>query len=84
MSDNFLSLDWRVAPPPKEVIHRLEQIFTDLDDKTKSGTTLRLSQSTAKKAYSVVDRNGHLMVMRHDNPVRRFPRGISSHPSSKS
>ena len=73
MSDNYLSLDWRNGPPAKEVIHRLEQIFTDVDDKTKSGTTLRLSQSTAKKAYSVVEKNGHPIVMRHDNPVRPFP-----------
>ena len=70
MSDNFLSLDWRNAPPSKEIIHRLERVFTDVDDKTKSGTTLRLSQSTAKNAFSVVERNGHPIVMRHDNPVR--------------
>lgn len=70
MADNYLSLDWRNAPPAKEIIHRLEQVFTDVDDTTKSGTTLRLSQSTAKKAYSVVERNGHPIVMRHDNPVR--------------
>ena len=68
MSVNFLSLDWRNAPPPKEIIHRLEQVFTDVDDKTKSGTTLRLSQSTAKNV-SVVEKNGHPIVMRHDNPV---------------
>ena len=48
MSDNFLSLDWRNVPSPKDVIHRLEEIFTDVDDKTKPGMTLRLSQSTAK------------------------------------
>ena len=70
MSDTFLSLDWRNAPPPKEIIHRLEQVFTDVDDKTKSGTTLRLSQSTAKNAFSVVEKNGHPIVMRRDNPVR--------------
>ena len=70
MSDNFLSLDWRNAPPPKEIIHRLEQVFTDVDDKTKSGTTLRLSQSTAKNAFCIVEKNGHPIVMRHDNPVR--------------
>lgn len=70
MSDNYLSLDWRNGPPPKEIIHRLEQVFTDVDDKTKSGTTLCLSQSTAKKAYSVMEKNGHPIVMRHDNSVR--------------
>lgn len=70
MSHDYLSLDWRNGPPPKEIIHRLEQVFTDVDDKTKSGTTLRLSRSTAKEAYSVVERNGHPIVMRHDNPVR--------------
>ena len=48
MSDNFLSLDWRNVPPPKDVIHRLEEVFTDVDDKTKPGMTLRLSQSTAE------------------------------------
>lgn len=70
MSNNYLSLDWRNGPPPKEIVHRLEQVFTDVDDETKSGTTLRLSQSTAKKAYSVVEKNGHPIVMRHDNSVR--------------
>ena len=69
MSNNYLSLDWRNGPPPKEIIHRLEQVFTDVDDPTKSGTALRLSRSTAKAAHSVVERNGHPMVMRHDNPV---------------
>ena len=67
MSDNYLSLDWRNGPPPKEIIHRLEQVFTDVDDPTKSGTALSLSQSTTKAAHSVVERNGHPMVMRHDN-----------------
>ena len=69
MSNNFLSVDWRDAPPPKEVIHRLEQVFTDLDDTTKSGTTLRLSQSTAKNAYAFVKNNGHPIVMRRNNSV---------------
>ena len=54
MSDSYLSLDWRNGPPSKEIIHRLEQVFTDVDDKTKSGTTLRLSQSTAICKESVL------------------------------
>ena len=69
MSDNFLSIDWRQGPPPKEIIHRLEQVFTDVDDQSKSGTTLRLSQSTAKNICSLAERNGHPTVMRRDNPV---------------
>lgn len=52
---------------------RLEQVFTDVDDKTKFGPTLRLSQSTAKKTYSVVEKNGHPIVMRYDKPVRLLP-----------
>ncbi|KAF6227531.1 hypothetical protein HO173_012170 [Letharia columbiana] len=75
MSNNYLSLDWRNGPPPKEIVHRLEQVFTDVDDETKSGTTLRLSQSTAKKAYSVVEKNGHPIVMRHDNSSHKAYNG---------
>ena len=70
MSEDYLSLDWRNAPPPKDIIHRLETLFTDVDDQTKSGTTLRLSQSSAKRVYSLVQRDGHPVIMRRDNAVR--------------
>ena len=52
----------------RQLFH-LEQVFTEVDDKTKFGTTLRLSQSTAKKAYSVVEKVSVAIVKRHDNPV---------------
>ena len=69
ISDNFLFLDWRQGPSPKEIIHRLDQVFTDVNTQTKSGTTLRLSRSIAKNICFVAERNGHPMVMRCDNPV---------------
>ena len=69
MSENYLSLDWRNTAPPKDIVHRLEVLFADIDDQTKSGTTLRPSQSSAKRVYSLVQRDGHPVIMRIDNPV---------------
>ena len=67
MSANLLSLDWRSAPSATEVVDRLHKLFTEVDD--HGGANLRLSQSSAKTAFSVVARNGHPTVMRRDNPV---------------
>jgi len=62
-----VSLDWRDAPSSSEIVERIEQLFTTLDE--QGTVSLCLSHSNAKGAICLVEQDGGAIIRRRNNLV---------------
>ncbi len=66
-TENLVSLDWRDAPSSSEIVERIKDLFTTLDQ--KGTVSLCLSNSKAKSAICLVEQGGQATIRRRDNQV---------------